>query len=113
MMATLERIHLHARLDRVRRWFRWDRDGDTIRDIARTVVALRVEASLASGRRVRRPGVLPNRMVREAIDVLVAAKEANLIAPTATAYRLGDTTGRSDQIVDRLEVAQNPPRMTR
>lgn len=112
-MIDLERVRLHTRLDRVRRWFRWDRDGDVIRDVARAVVALRVENALASGRRARRPSVLPNRMVGEAISVLVAAKEANLIDVTTTAHRLRDTTGRSDVIVNRIEEAQNPPRMSR
>lgn len=112
-MIDLERVRLRVRLDRVRRWFRWDRDGDEIRDVARAVVALDVECAIANGRRHRRPSTLPAAAVRDALRVLVLAKEANLIATTPTAGRLRDTTGGSFTILGRLEEAQNPPRMIR
>lgn len=113
MMDYLYRVALTERTSRMRRWFRWDRDGDTIRDVARAVVALDVECAIASGRRHRRPTTLPSVAVRDALRVLVLAKEANLIATTPTAVRLGDTTGGSFAILGCLEEAQNPPRMTR
>ena len=107
MPETYEsRRDLTERTQRVMRWFRWDRDGDVIRDVARAVVALDIEACIGHGYRDRRPRTLPKSQVAEALRWLHLAKELGLIEPTPAARRLLDTGGDSAAILTRIEGAQ-------
>ncbi len=105
-MKYQDRRDLIQRTQSLMRWMRWDRDGDDIRNVARAVVALDIEACLGHGYRERRPSALPEAPMSEALKWLVLAKELGLIEVSSIGLRLGDTTGDSDATLDRIEAAQ-------